>query len=315
MSWSEARNEYPKALCSWVERCETNATIGGSMIGSDTCEEYYSRTMGPMFDYFEGQMEAGFLEYDEHGAKECLDSLKSTCQQTGDPCRHVFRGKLSVGSSCKMDEECSSGWCDTGNSCPGVCAEPAKEGEACGDTPCAEGLACLEGTCKPEPPPAELGEDCSNVSCAYGLYCDDQLVCQQRLPRDAACEKDDQCDPGLLCIQGTCQQPVLVTQEGEPCDADEGRFCDMDAGLWCSMGRAGTCEKFRQEGEKCLDLQNRTFVACDFTKDLYCDADLRNPTSDGYCRPLKDDGQGCTRDEECKSHTCESGSCQPYDPC
>ncbi len=306
--------------CAYLARCVGPIVDGrGDYVSREICVRLLGTTLKSyVFRYDEQAASEGRTVYAPEKFAACLDAFRSGCNVDMTACWEIFHGTLENGAACRADEECASGWCDREESCPGVCTEPAHEGESCEVLSCARDLVCDEGTCRAIFPAARLGESCGARPCAAGLYCDDNSVCQARLPEDAPCEYDEQCEVHLVCIQRRCREPEIVTEEGKACGADEGLFCDTGRGLTCALGPSGigTCTAFKENGEKCYDSETEVRVACNPLAGLYCDWDSFHTHQDVFCQPLKQVGEACWDANECATAVCQDGVCQAFlDPC
>lgn len=134
-----------------------------------------------------GQCVAGF---------EC-DAKTSTCQP------YPTQGQTCSGQ-CAWPSKCVSA----------TCAAPVQQGGACPTGfECASNLECdtQTHTCQP-PAVASMGQACGFVNnqyvqCSSGLVCTKQ-VCVTAPTVGATCTVgQSECDPFLLCINGTCQVP------------------------------------------------------------------------------------------------------------
>lgn len=106
-----------------------------------------------------------------------------------------------------------------------VVACNAGEGESCSNTAtygsgCASGLVCVYSTCRA---PSQLHEACGDVPCAEGLACGVDGQCVTPGPAGTACTSELQCEIGLVCNvavrstsgdHGTCRAPAGA---GSPC--------------------------------------------------------------------------------------------------
>lgn len=100
-----------------------------------------------------------------------------------------------------------------------VVACNAGEGESCSNTAtygsgCASGLVCVDATCRA---PSQLHEACGDVPCAEGLACGVDGQCVTPGPAGTACTSELQCESGLVCNlavrttagdNGTCRAPA-----------------------------------------------------------------------------------------------------------
>lgn len=313
---TELESSYYELFCQKAMECPDNWIVT-KLDSVDECIELI-QSQGDMDDGLAdlvGAVDGGNTEYDGEQAKTCMEeTLALSCEAfhgSGQPesCQSVFTGLLADGESCRLDEECAGGWCDTREACPGVCATEAIEGESCeGGIQCAEGFTCLEGMCAVEPDPLPEGEDCSEHWCAYGLFCNSDMICEAWRGVGESCQGDWYCQAELMCLQGECSEVTLVDQEGVDCDPYSGVICDPFAGLSCAMEMQtesfDTCVVSPQAGEACFDQDAGLFIQCDMTQEIYCDFES------GNCEEKKAGGEACTASEQCLS-----GYCQMDDTC
>lgn len=232
--------------------------------------------------------------------------------------RDVFVGKLVEGQECYINNECAEGFYCGGKGCPGTCVPLGKLGDPCrSNEECSPELVCFSQSCTlPSFKPCRRSSDCPYPQKCVGGQC----TLFKEKGQD--CEKDEECDYTcnfeekkcvdfkfvdygkpcgeingdlVRCLKGSCsanpENPnELICQpysrEGENCSG--GRVCDI--GLFCS--ESGVCQKIPQEGQSC-----KLFCAWGF----YC--------QDGVCRKLKNTGEVCIDNRECKTSVCVEGRC------
>ncbi len=207
--------------------------------------------------------------------------------------------RLSNGQTCTMDDQCSSGVCDTMGS--GKC-EPANtcgngkldiaNNEFCDDGNTTGGDGC-EADCKlPD------GSTCTGDNQCHSGVCD---------PTSNTCEPGNLCGNGKLEGSEVCDDGNTTANDG--CDADcklsDGTTCTGDN--QCHSGvcdpTSNTCEPANQCGNGKLEGSE----VCDDGNTASgdsCEADCRLPN-----------GGGCTSDAECSSGLCVNGTCQPQNSC
>lgn len=302
-------SKYVQAFCDHAMRCPDgafqNVTECRSMVGSLFSIGVSSRMLWAM----------------ENGAKpnpdqldECMQTLNNgSCDQDLDAipaCRQIFTGTIPTGESCSFGWQCVSGFCDTNNSCQGVCATTKAAGATCEENEeCNPGLVCNnDNKCGQPAARKNQGDACKrDDQCKYGLYClinDSQNytgTCQPWLDENDSCEVENQelkCGPGLGCNSetGKCQKVVIVG-EGQACD--EIHVCNSSQHLICG---GSSCIKLPQNGEPCFH-QRFCWLG------NYCGVD-------NQCHTLKEYGETCTVNQECVTELCDSQShvCI-YDPC
>lgn len=167
----------------------------------------------------------------------------------------VCRARRSTGAACEGDSDCEvplgcrAGKCAAraaaGGACPcaaglrcdfGTCRPWARSGEGCtneflgdGGTVCQLGLACRGGVCGTA---LANGEGCSDNPnrCGAGLSCrGTPRTCVPKSSTEAACSSSFDCEASLVCLEGKCAAPREVD---EPCDA----VGDCRLGLSCEGG-------------------------------------------------------------------------------
>jgi hypothetical protein len=312
------------SLRFWCETAITCDMFPGPLFqGSvQNCMDFLRvEAAGDFFARLVWSVDQGHIQYDEEAGARCFADWREmgcfTDAPWPDSCTEAFQGLLSNDEPCWLDEECSGGRCNSWDSCPGVCADAAPEGEPCDsfEENCEAGLFCVEDACVAYPGPLDLGTSCHTWPdwCTYPYHCDGQsLTCEERRPEGAACVWDDECQPELFCnsfFSGVCTVYQIVGDQGAPCEWSEGRFCDSSAGLVCvtdlSDDTGITCEPAAQPGEVCIDTQSMLSIPCAPLTNLYCDA-----TSE-TCQAKKEPGEPCAGYEECISGWCDTvlGEC------
>jgi hypothetical protein len=114
----------------------------------------------------------------------------------------MANGTLSNGVACNVNNQCASGFCNSGLTTCGQCAVPPSEGDACVNSDCGSNLTCAnDDTCQRA---RALGEDCTG---------------------DLPCEGD------LACYQNKCVRPQSTV--GAACDSSVNLFCDTANFLVC----------------------------------------------------------------------------------
>lgn len=240
----------------------------------------------------------------------CLGGTCLACRDAGIPCSQtsqccenrtcfdgVCRDCKFLGSSCADQSQCCEGDClagqclacrpdgmdcvDDGDCCgvcwEGVCQSCFGEVEECTrSSECCSG-ACLEtemGTvcvaCLPVGTPCESGN-----TCCFGICTDG--VCPERV-----CAGDEDCLPGLMCIDSVCSAPCA---EDTACPT--GAIC---CGGACRRGNC--CVGDSDPNPRC--------ATGDICAEGFCEA--------GPCAAA---GGACARDSDCCPNLiCPSGTCQ-----
>jgi hypothetical protein len=209
-------------LCTILVRCgvvDDMATCRGQEIGLHVNADLVAA------------VRAGKVIFRGDDARACLNGLlPSGCDESllfsergrSPACDTPIEGTVASGGACAFNEECLSG--------------------ACSKATCAD--ACCLGTCfGPPRRPARLGEACFPSPCAEG-FCDRTTdTCKALLSAGAACSTSEQCRIGLVC-HGTCQ---TAPGPGEPCDISRG--C-RDLGLVCNAATR-RCTAVGLTGDRC----------------------------------------------------------------
>jgi hypothetical protein len=205
-----------------------------------------------------------------YGSEECVGGA---CVQNAAGCAGTCSGYAPPGAPCVPAGGTPGQTCDpTVHYCAGTCQHKKHGGDACAaDVECAFDLACVGGKCG-DPARAGQGQPCGDAqpTCADGLYCSSAGKCAPRPGRGAACDTQDACSDGLVCIGGACAPwlsaggacggagcPATESCMGGTCVAASGpvgirQSCKSDgdcaAGLWCQndicqwqAGIGGSC--------------------------------------------------------------------------
>jgi hypothetical protein len=202
-------------------------------------------------------------------AQTCTDYL--TGYLSGEsPGACALTGSIPLGSSCAVDSQCASGFCQTlaANSC-GACATRSPVGGACAyPADCEQtGLTCVGGSCVPL---AVLGAECDETHpCQPLLYCSANGMCVARLGLGATCDSTipNPCDLtlSLTCSLDSKCVVAPIASIGAPCGSTAG-------------GAVTVCES---SGE-CLTPGGSTLGTCQAAA---ADGTTCNPTLGPYCMP------------------------------
>lgn len=266
------------------------------------------------------------------------------------PCGRFLSPGSELGQLCYGGQtpECRSGVCGGSISCPRTCGMPAAAGGICeadtdcqldaglycgptamtyvqrcmtfGQTndscdllhPCTSGLFCgAAGRCEPF---RQTGQPCSGSECTSDNFCDasggDAGICAVRLPVDAGCQENTQCQTKLVCLatSHTCalRGPLPV---GSNCEV--GQLCDpSQTCVQESPGGTGMCRTSSPDGgDSCWKSEDcARHLACHLTAD------------GGVCGARLGKGAPCVADRDCQLFSaCVQGKCQPLpfvgEPC
>jgi hypothetical protein len=189
----------------------------------------------------------GGRPYDQQAAAACMDKLARayrsqpiavvTLREMQAACDRVYHGNNDVDQGCRADVDCRQGLI-----CRGRCVREVQvaEGEACdqagarcpgthycaitGGGPAGSRRACI--------PAIALGQSCAVGSCQEQLRCQD-MVCANRLPLEAECDRDLDCaPPAAFCspYTGLCADRLSFTPGSFACQAQTHVPVISDAG-------------------------------------------------------------------------------------
>ena len=225
---------------------------------------------------------------------------------------------------CWDDADCSGGtcgpdhWCQghnchdsSGPGCPPhlpICHVPLGEEPACDGMPCAAcvapcifdadcqaGLVCGEGGECHEP-----GNDCIlDADCGAGQYC--HPGCVDLKP---ACESEEDCEGGTLCLAGFCTGDQVVSCQSDPeCQAwAEGYTCQEGV---CKPEGACILDSQCEEGQHCHGTCLPTPALPQCKSDAACP--VGQVCDNEQCKVPPE----CHYDSQCPAgHVCASQLCQ-----
>jgi hypothetical protein len=189
-------------------------------------------------------LKAGRLRFDSSGAQDCIDALDGApCDQSAleerltRRCNSVVHPNVGPGQPCFAAGECAGGYCQqTQFGCAGTCMAYPSPGAPC------QLFGPPEMTCDPtsqycgDPHPPDGGVPDGGMGGA--------TVCIRQKQSGDACERDEECAFGLVCL-GTCQGLPRLHQ-GDLCNAP-GTLCDD--GVYCDT--TGHCVGQKQSGTPC----------------------------------------------------------------
>jgi hypothetical protein len=193
----------------------------------------------------------------------------------------------------------------------------------------------LEGT-------VEQGDACTiGAECAGQNFCPDTAcprVCTARRSAAGSCARDEECQSGLICLQGACAAPAAL---GEACAGSSKAVCALgtscvgstkeqagscvanaevqagELGAVCTPGgtlcREGlSCAYDGDQGFNCQDAV-ASGANCHLALPTQCPASeyctAEAVTSEGRCAALPRDGEPCVLGNECAGgHVCSSAA-------
>ena len=168
----------------------------------------------------------------------------------------------------------------SGTGCDPTPVGPPDVGSCSISQPCAEGLACADGSCVAA---------CTSDSCGADGFCDDSSgVCVQ-------CRDNVDCGPGLVCNAFTRQCTGDVAGCSQDSDCDRG-LCDVSKGSCVECLQASDCG----DGQRCDDLTR----AC--ITDQGCTSDFNCGGTTPVCETSSQVCVQCVVDAHCASGSCDT---------
>ena len=170
----------------------------------------------------------------------------------------ILDGTRPLGGDCNWNDECATGWCQFGDTCPGVCTEFLAIGATCStSSSCPPGASCsfgigTDGTCQEEAPPLYVAAggacDAEGAECLRS-YCDGS-ICQPYPTPGQSCAATNRCDGGFCdTATETCR---LWLDTGAACsntrDCRDGLFCDLTMDMPACMPRLSNGEPCTSPG-------------------------------------------------------------------
>ncbi len=266
----------------------------------------------------------GFVSTAVAGCLQAYDDATCSTVVDNSRCDAVIPGLVQDGGACFSTGECTTGlYCDTSTTCPGVCkphvaiGQPATLSEQCVPEAFVAGGVCVARVA--------LGQSCASpagqqrLECVAGGRCDSSSICVAQtlagVGEDCESVVYPPCATGLACGGMGC---VPFADEGDTCGFASGIPCKTD--LFCS---ASVCVRPGVTGQLCsfdrpcawthycdsppgmlprtcrqLPAVNETcgrFGECG--SGLFCDFAIDR------CVPLRDLGETCSFDTDCKRLT------------
>jgi hypothetical protein len=295
-----------QTACRREVRCGKQATLADCL----------ASTMAPLRPQLVADLGAGTVSYDAQGGQALLDWIAnmpcgrsaqiSTTAVTGlrSHCAAAFRGTVTLGGSCQIDDECSAGLvCSTVQgglpNQPGRCAAASfiPDGDFCAPfgAPCGPASYCdrIHNAGNPvcAPLPTASGQDCevtiTGPGCANGLVClstnaHEKGICGTLSAEGAPCslqngceDPTNYCDATSTCVQGlgrgaACDPRAVALPSGE---CRPYLFCDRTSNVCVARaGPGGVCAGL--SGAPCLgDLICGGLSTCDFAAPPYTPPD------------------------------------------
>ncbi len=266
-----------EAQCGYFVRCEF------SSFTVEECVVLFGNEIGTTFEHIEDAIAQGTVSYDATAAAACAEGFSTaSCDayNEGGDCEAVFVGTIADGTSCYLDEECSGidADCDGGGNpdqCSvGSCVDQAAIGEDCRFRSCASGDHCVDNGNERQCESGALNSECSDdYDCDSGLYCP-AGTCQEGLAINLACTQDSQCLDPMRCVADQC---AFVDTVGSPCEysCDNNLICEGFA-----PPTLGTCAEKHDVGGTC-------------EYNSHCVAGLFCRDSDSICQTRPVLGQAC----------------------
>ena len=214
---------------------------------------------------------------------------------TGAPCTtgyECLEGKCR-GHVCVRDLCQTTGW---RSGCP--------SGQECVST--HTGYACQpkDDSCYP---PLALG------NCPDGKYCGSDGRCTPRLPVNAVCQTNQQCEHGI-CRNHRCKDDQCPTIDSSQ-DCQSHEYCT-------SSSNGNVCKARRADGEPCGAANQCSSLTCEYNRCVTNECELSNDypgCPDGQfceatrtgstCRYQISRGEQCTDNHVCLSDRCALGRC------
>jgi len=237
-STATALESFATAYASAAARCDVGSTLARGPISQAAFANFlqanFAATLAP-------SLAAGIVRWNEAGLCAAIIALGGDSCAIDDDDWDLLDGTRPLGGDCNWNDECATGWCNFGATCPGVCAEFLAIGATCSTSnSCPPGASCtlgtgLEGTCQEEAPPLYVAAggacDAEGARCLRS-YCDGAL-CQPYPPPGQSCADTVRCDGGYCdAATSTCR---LWAEAGDACSAErdcrDGLFCDLSMGM------------------------------------------------------------------------------------
>lgn len=247
-----------------------------------------------------------------------------------------------VAKGCKADSDCAdavkgfpckTASCDTKT---GICQYPnAKDGASCGDgDKCTKSLLCKAGKC------VKTFVQCDDNKPCTADTCDPAVGCAHKAASGIPCNDGNKCTANDGCVDGACKGIPKVCKSSDKCTkslCDESSGACKDVAVEIATGATVTCD----DGAACTVGDHCSKGACKAGKPKVCDDTDKNPCTLEGCQPADDpkgtfkagdcvglpagllgkitcdDGDNCTKDDNCGSGTCAGteDKCDDKNPC
>ncbi len=330
VSVEEFPEEWAESVCGSLRRCvgESFMELSG-MASQDECEDMQEDTLeNNDFTILRKVINDGQASFNEEEAARCLAAVRSaSCgdlERKMEECTKAIKGTVEPGQACTSHYQCKAqeaNYCKITNQCPGVCAARITEGGSCShqSSRCTMELVCsTDGICTK---PAAPGGECGGSS---GKECTGTMVCSgedSEAEASGTCTEitgiftgveHALCNPmGMVLCRGGLYCAMQIPEEGNmlpefrcvteataegdcslslPDQCPKGFFCRLE-GQYPDM--SGTCTRLPTAGQACES-------AC------------AHPSRcvDEVCVDPRDNGEGCSQDDECWSdHCADTGKC------
>jgi hypothetical protein len=274
--------ELTATLCVVAERCQK------PLFSGLRCPDFTLLVEEQLVSALRDAVSRGVTTYDPVKMAACLRDIETRHCDTraNEELCDAIAGTLPPNAPCTQHFECSGGFCEVTDACPGRCGAPPGLGEPC---------------------PTRGGNTCS-----AGLDCSSDGVCASMPGEGQACTSDIACQVGFLCVEGRCTAVTAlpVVGEGEPCSVLSGPFCR--AGLVCGEP-SSTCVPVATSGGACTQALPDPCPVGEF-------CDVAAGASTGACRPTLAEGASCAGRQRCSAgRYCLDGRCSRLgsigDPC
>lgn len=127
--------ELAAVFCGGIQECLGDL---GAIFPQPDCEPTVENEYrNEQFAALEEAIAAGTVVYDGTEAPSCLAAFRALgcdlfSSRVPPACERTLAGTIPLGDPCSLNDECEgNAFCDrSGDSCPGVCAEPRTEGQS-----------------------------------------------------------------------------------------------------------------------------------------------------------------------------------------